>query len=182
MRRGRYTRDMAPERERSAEQSTDEAAGGAERDGGDPITLVGLVIETAAGLQRALGPGLEDLLGAGGQSFEILIRLGRTPGGRLRMSDLAAQTGLTPSGLTRAVDRLVQAGLIERAECLSDRRGAFATLTELGSCRAAAALERHAADVAAVLAGLYSQEDRTELTTLLRRLRDRVHPHAALVS
>ena len=35
-----------------------------------------------------------------GQDFEILIRLARTQGGRLRMSDLAAQTDLTPSGLT----------------------------------------------------------------------------------
>src|ERR1035438_2936747 len=68
----------------------------------DRITLVGLVFETASGLHRAVGPPLERQCELAGQDFEILIRLTRTPGGRLRMSDLAAQTDLTPSGLTRA--------------------------------------------------------------------------------
>ncbi len=174
---------MTPEEEGRTDQGLEGARhAGAAGEDGELVTLVGLVLEAAAGLHRTLEPGLEDLLGVGGQSFEILIRLGRSRGGRLRMSDLAAQTGLTPSGLTRAVDRLVQAGLVERAECPSDRRGAFAMLTELGSSRAEAALERHASDVATVFAGLYSPAERAEMAALLRRLRDRVHPHAALVS
>jgi DNA-binding MarR family transcriptional regulator len=148
----------------------------------DPITLVGLVLETAAGLRHALAAGVAGELGAGGQSFEILLRLGRTEGGRLRMSDLAAQTGLTPSGLTRAVDRLVEAGLVERGSCPNDRRGAFAILTNLGAQRTGVALARHERDVVAILAGVLEPEEEAELAVLLRRLRDRVHPHAALVS
>ena len=73
----------------------------------DQITLVGLVFETAVGLRRSLSPGLDCELGVGGQSFDVLLRLARSPGQRLRMSDVAAQTGLSPGGLTRSVDRLV---------------------------------------------------------------------------
>ena len=83
----------------------------------DRITLVGLVFETASGLHRMVGPPLERQCELAGQEFEILVRLTRTPGRRLRMSDLAAQTDLTPSGLTRAVDRLSSAGLVTREAC-----------------------------------------------------------------
>jgi DNA-binding MarR family transcriptional regulator len=148
----------------------------------DPITLVGLVFETASGLRHALGAGLQDELGSGGQSFEILVRLGRSDGGRLRMADLAAQTGLTPSGLTRAVDRLVVSGLVERGSCPYDRRGAYAILTDLGAERMTVALQRHEHDIAEILDGALEPDEEIELVGLLRRLRDRVHPHAALVS
>lgn len=148
----------------------------------DPITLVGLVLESAAGLRRALAPSLDDQLGVGGQSFELLIRLARTAGHRLRMSDLAAQAGLSPSGLSRAVDRLVEAHLAVRESCPGDRRGTYARLTELGAEKMADALARHRDDVDAVLTGLYSTDERVALASLLRRLRDRVHPEATLVS
>ncbi|MCU1494783.1 MAG: MarR family transcriptional regulator [Acidimicrobiaceae bacterium] len=158
------------------------AMAGGSTDLPDPITLVGLVFETATGLRRMLTPGLSGELGVGGQSFEILVRLGRSEGGSLRMSDLAAQTGLTPSGLTRAVDRLVEAKLVERQICPSDRRGAFAILTELGQRRTAEALSRHERDVAELLDGVLEPGEAAALIALLRPLRDRVHPEATLVS
>jgi|GEM_PF-267855 DNA-binding MarR family transcriptional regulator len=158
------------------------AGGGQGGERADRITLVGLVLESALGLRRALGPGHDCEVGIRGQSFEILLRLLRTPGNRLRMSDLAAQTGLTPSGLTRAVDRLVDAGLVARELCVSDRRGAFALLTEAGAGRAAEAVAHHERDIDDLLAGLYCPGEEEELAALLRRLRDRVAPEATLVS
>lgn len=148
--------------------------------GSDRITLVGLIIETAAGLRRVLAPGLGSELGVGGQSFEILLRLSRSPNASLRMSDLAAQTGLTPSGLTRAIDRLSEAGLVSRASCPEDRRGAFANLTELGRARMDEALARHELDIDSVLGDALSESDEESLRALLRKLRDRVHPGAVL--
>jgi MarR family 2-MHQ and catechol resistance regulon transcriptional repressor len=112
----------------------------------------------------------------------VLLRLERSPGGALRMSDLAAQTGLTPSGLTRALDRLVDGGLCVRESCPSDRRGTLALLTPAGHDRITEALSRHRADIDEILTGLYSAEEHDALSGLLRRLRDRVHPDAALVS
>ncbi len=118
----------------------------------------------------------------GGQAFELLIRLARSDGQRLRMTDLAAQAGLTPSGLSRAVDRLVTLGLVVRESCPNDRRGTNVRLTELGAAAMGGALERHCREVDALLADLFSPAEWTQLASLLRRLRDRVHPDATLVS
>jgi len=145
----------------------------------DRITLVGLVFETASGLRRAVGPPLERECELAGQDFEILIRLARTPGGRLRMSDLAAQTALTPSGLTRAVDRLSDAGLVSRQACPEDRRGAFAALTDTGMKRMLRALELHRSQLAELLAGVLEPHEELAFVSALRKLRDRVNPEAS---
>jgi DNA-binding MarR family transcriptional regulator len=148
----------------------------------DGITLVGLVFETASGLHRAVGPSLERQCDLLGQDLEILIRLARTPGGRLRMSDLAAQTALTPSGLTRAVDRLCEADLVKRQACSEDRRGAFATLTDAGETRMRQALDIHRAQLARLLDGALEPDEEVALVVALRKLRDRVNPGASLLT
>ena len=173
----------SPDRRRRGDDDTGTDDTGADDTGADDqVTLVGLLFETAAGLRRSLAPGLDCELGVGGQSFDVLVRLARSPGQRLRMSDVAAQTGLSPGGLTRSVDRLVDAGLAVRESCPSDRRGTYARLTALGSERVADALARHREEVAGLFAGLLSPAETATLAELLGRLRDRVHPDAALVT
>ena len=66
----------------------------------DRLTLAGLFFETHAGLMAELGRHLEADSGLTNQWFEVLLRLARSPDGRLRMSDLAKQVVMTPSGLT----------------------------------------------------------------------------------
>jgi DNA-binding MarR family transcriptional regulator len=97
------------------------------------------------------------------------------------MSDLAAQSTLTASGLTRAVDRLESAGLVRREACPSDRRGAFAVLTEAGQERISAAVPVHVAGLHEVF-GIFSPAEVEQLTALLHRLRDHVNPEAAFAS
>ncbi len=145
----------------------------------DPITLTGLVFESATGLRRAVEPSLDCLCGPSAPWFEVMIRLARTPGGRLRMSDLAAQSSLTPSGLTRAVDRLVEMQLVSREACSADRRGSFAALTERGAREMAAVLPKHEEFLASLLRGVFELEEEAMLIALLRKLRDHVHPGAA---
>jgi len=144
----------------------------------DRITLIGLIFETAAGLRRSLSPSLECEIGVGGQSFEILLRLLRTPGQRLRMADLAAQAGLSPSGISRAVDKLVQAGLLDREDCDSDRRGSYAVLTKTGRVHTHQALESHLSDIDNLLGGVLKPNDEDRLVKLLTQLRNRVYPDA----
>ena len=99
----------------------------------DPLlTSMGLFVEAHAGLSAA-GERLLATHGLSNQWFDVLVRLLRTPGHRLRMSDLAAQTTLSASGLTRVVDRLVAEGLARREACPSDRRGSFATARTSGT-------------------------------------------------
>lgn len=148
----------------------------------DPITLVGLILESASGLQRKLAPSMEMGAGVTGQAFEVLIRLNRSPGNALRMSDLAAQTGLSRSGLTRALDRLVEVGLCERASCDGDRRGTFAVLTDEGRSRMDDAVARHKIEICNLLTGVLSPSEESELVRILERVRDRVHPDAAKLS
>jgi MarR family transcriptional regulator, 2-MHQ and catechol-resistance regulon repressor len=148
----------------------------------DRLTLVGLLAETWAGMERTATRRLEADCGLSVQWFELLLRLVRTPGHRLRMTDLAAQSTLTPSGLTRAIDRLVAAGFVTREHCDEDRRGAFAVLTDAGRERIEAALPIHLVQVeTVVLAGL-SDDDRRDLERLLRILRANVNPCAAAAS
>jgi len=146
----------------------------------DRITLVGLLLEAAYGLHRAVGPALERQCGLPGQDFEILIRLARSPGKKLRMSDLAAQTVLTPSGLTRAVNRLAESGLVTRQACPDDRRGSFAALTDEGQERTRLAMEVHTSQLSELLDGVLCPDEELALVGALRKLRDRVNPGASL--
>src|ERR1035438_10322347 len=100
--------------------------------GDERLTTVGLLFESAGGLRRLFQRRTEAENSLSNQSFDVLIRLARSPGSELRMSELAAQTSLTPSGLTRSIDRLVEQGLVARRVCPEDRRGAFAVLTQAG--------------------------------------------------
>lgn len=141
--------------------------------------MVGLVFESATGLRRSIEPTLQCLCGPSAPWFEVLIRLARSPGGRLRMSDLAAQTSLTPSGLTRAVDRLVELRLVTRETCAADRRGSFAALTARGRAEMDEVFPKHLEHLSSLLAGVFEPEEEAQLLSLLRRLRDHVHPGAA---
>src|SRR5712691_660065 len=64
--------------------------------------------------------------------YDVLFALYEAPGQRLRMNELASAIVLSRSGLTRLVDRLETEGLLARERSVSDRRGAFAVLTEKG--------------------------------------------------
>lgn len=146
------------------------------------LTTMGLFAEAHAGLSLTLERELETQCGLSVQWFEVLVRLARTPGHRLRMSDLAAQTTLSASGLTRAVDRLVAAGLLAREACPTDRRSTYAVLTEEGEARIRAAVPVHVAQLVALLEGVFSPAEIEAVTGLLRRLRDTANPCAARAS
>jgi DNA-binding MarR family transcriptional regulator len=64
--------------------------------------------------------------------YDVLLELSAAPGCRLRMHEVARAVVLSRSGLTRLVDRLEKAGLLRREPDQSDRRGAFAVLTDEG--------------------------------------------------
>lgn len=144
----------------------------------DRLTLMGLFVESYAGVRSTVERQLAVDSGLSLQWFELLIRLARSPGHRLRMSDLAAQTRLTPSGLTRAVDRLEDAGLVERVACPSDRRGAFAALTDIGLARIRDAVAPHLDHLDGIFAAVLTDDEVEDLGRLLRKLRDHVNPEA----
>ncbi len=64
--------------------------------------------------------------------YDVLIELYEAPERRLRMYELARRVVLSRSGLTRLVDRLESEGLLVRDRSETDRRGAYAVITEQG--------------------------------------------------
>jgi DNA-binding MarR family transcriptional regulator len=70
--------------------------------------------------------------GLSSTDYEILVQLSEAPEHRMRMSQLAVSTLLEKSRLSHQITRMEKAGLIARQPCADDRRGQFATLTELG--------------------------------------------------
>lgn len=144
----------------------------------DDLTTMGLFFETQAGLRQAFERRLEADCGVPVQWFEVLLRLGRTPGHRLRMSELAAQSSVTASGLTRVVDRMVEAGLVARESCPTDRRSWYATLTPAGLERVESAVPAHLAHIAEVVGSVLSPAEMADLSAILRKLRDAVNPAA----
>jgi MarR family 2-MHQ and catechol resistance regulon transcriptional repressor len=146
------------------------------------LTTIGLFMEAQAGLAAAFERELEQQSGLSVQWFEVLIRLARTPGHRLRMTDLAAQTTLSASGLTRAVDRMEGAGLVVREACPTDRRSTYAVLTDAGEARIRTAVPVHVAQVVNVLDSVFNPDELQAFTELARRLRDAANPCAAKAS
>jgi DNA-binding MarR family transcriptional regulator len=143
------------------------------------LTTVGLLMESSAGLRRVFQRRLEEEQSLSNQSFDVLIRLARSPGSELRMSELAAQTSLTPSGLTRSVDRLQDQGLVDRRVCPEDRRGSFAVLTPAGQAVMDRAIPNHVAHIDEVLSDLFTPGEEETLAALLRRLRDHLYDSGA---
>lgn len=77
-----------------------------------------------------------ELVGAGlppHSWYDLLYRLHLSPGGRMRMHELADEVLMSRSGLTRLADRLEAAGLLVRRQCPADRRGTELELLPAGT-------------------------------------------------
>jgi DNA-binding MarR family transcriptional regulator len=90
------------------------------------------LLRVHASLSRSLDAELMQSHGLPLSSYEVLLFLADSPGGELRMSDLADGVLLSRSGLTRLVDRMERDGLLRRRRCEEDQRGYFAAITPKG--------------------------------------------------
>jgi MarR family 2-MHQ and catechol resistance regulon transcriptional repressor len=144
----------------------------------DPrFTAIGLFAEAFTGLTTRFAAQFEEhRLSA--VEFEVLMRLARSPGNRLRMTDLAGQTSLSTSGVTRVVDRMDRDGLVRREACPSDRRSSYAVITTAGRERLDEVLPGHLELVQQWFIAPLSPEQLDNLLTSLRAIRDAVNPCA----
>ena len=102
--------------------------------------------------------------------YEALLVLSREEEGRMRRVDLAERLALTPSGITRLLDGLERAGCVTKAECASDARVTYAVLADEGRKRLETASGSHVAQIHALFAERYSDEELATLAALLGRL------------
>jgi DNA-binding MarR family transcriptional regulator len=99
--------------------------------------------------------------------YEILVRLSEAPGRVMRMSQLAEASTSSKSRLSHAVARLEERGWVERQECVTDRRGQFARLTDAGFAALAAAAPSHVEQVRRSLFDRISPEQARQLSEIM---------------
>ena len=104
--------------------------------------------------------------------YEILVTLSEAPDRTIRMRDLADLTRSSPSRLSHAVSRLEEAGWVERVSSATDRRGAFAHLTDKGFAALDAAAPGHATAVRRYVFDRITPEQSDELGRILAVIRD----------
>jgi DNA-binding MarR family transcriptional regulator len=123
-----------------------------------------------ARLWRDLEGSLASSHGLSLSAYDVLVLLDETPGGTLRMSELAAAVLMTSGGFTRLADRLERAGLIRRERCATDARGFDVSLTERGRSLLNDARATHRADVRERFLERLTPEEQETLATIWARL------------
>jgi MarR family transcriptional regulator, 2-MHQ and catechol-resistance regulon repressor len=139
----------------------------------DPaISTYGRLVEVVRRLDATFERTIREVGGLPAPRFELLLRLARSPGEELTMSELGVQLGVTSGGATRLVDRVAADGLVERRLCSSDRRVHHVRLTEAGRERLATVLPAHRDDLARELTSRLDAETTVQLEAILDLLRD----------
>jgi DNA-binding MarR family transcriptional regulator len=95
--------------------------------------------------------------------YEVLVRLSEAPERRLRMSQLAERSQSSRSHLTHTITSLQRLGWVDRQSCPTDRRGAFAVLTDAGFSALENASHVH---VESVRSHLFDQLDHDQMEQL----------------
>lgn len=135
------------------------------------ITAFGLLLEVQAALVSTLGKQLEAAHDLPLSWYEVLLRIARTPGGRLRVCDLANALALTTGGMTRLLDRIEAAGLVRRQADPNDRRSVHIVVTPAGRSRLKRATATHLSGLRDNLAAPLTAAELATLERVLRKLR-----------
>ena len=88
-------------------------------------------VTTATELHRAIESDLAQF-GIDGGDYQLLAMLSEAPEHRMQLCELAEILRLSRSGLTRRMEGVVKAKFVERVSAETDRRTAYAHLTDKG--------------------------------------------------
>ena len=114
---------------------------GDEPDDDQVVTWWGLVIEGYLATQNRLLTEIDKRFGLAPASFDVLLRLVRSPEHRMPMTRLAREAALSSGGFTKVADRLTVEG--------HDTVYALGDITDVAETKMAAVAMRHAEVVAA---------------------------------
>ncbi len=140
----------------------------------DPVQLGAYfdLIEVTSLLRHAVEQQLREAGDLSYVQFQLLARLGDSPTGSHRMTDLADGVVYSRSGLTYQAGLLEKAGLVERAPAPDDERSTTVTITDAGRERLAKVLPGHIEVVGGLLFEPLSGDDVATLAALLAPVRD----------
>ncbi|HWP03301.1 MAG TPA: MarR family transcriptional regulator [Gemmatimonadaceae bacterium] len=102
--------------------------------------------------------------------YDVLVELYEAPDRRLRMAELARRVVLSRSSLTHLADRLEREGLLRRARVDTDRRGAYAVLSEQGEQALRRAWPIYARGIVQHFIRHLTDEELQSLTDIFQRL------------
>ncbi len=130
-------------------------------------------------ITRVLDAELRAEHGVSWGDYDVLLRLARAVGNRLRMSELAERVMISPSGLTRVVDGLVGDGFVERERGgdPDDARVVYARLTDTGRECVKRAAKTHLRGVREHFTGRLSERQLRQVATALQVITGPHQPH-----
>jgi DNA-binding MarR family transcriptional regulator len=110
--------------------------------------------------------------------YMVLVHLSEAQGHRVRMTDLAARLNWSKSRLSHQLARMQARGLVDREECPSDGRGAFAVLGACGLASIERAAPDHLASVRRHLIDLLTADEVAHLTAICERVVEHLNGHS----
>ena len=115
---------------------------------------------------RALDTDLKREHNLSESKYDVLIQLGLSARGGLRMNQLAEQVLMSPSGLSRMVDELERDGLVARERHALAARSYTVSLTSTGKTRLRAANRTHVRGVRELLLDRLSDQQLDQLAAI----------------
>ena len=138
----------------------------------DQLNTYFALMEAVSLLQHRLEQQLRAEGGISYVQFQLLARLGDSPTGSHRMTDLADGVVYSRSGLTYQAALLEKAGLITRGPSLADDRATLVSITDSGRALLGRVMPGHVLVTRRLLLDSLSQEDLHHLGDIMTRVRD----------
>jgi DNA-binding MarR family transcriptional regulator len=132
------------------------------------------LIEVSSLLRHAVEQQLRDAGDLSYVQFQLLARLGDSPTGSHRMTDLADGVVYSRSGLTYQAQMLEQRGLVTRAPSPDDERSITVAITDDGRAVLADVFPGHIALLHESFFDTLTPDDVEHLAGVLTRVRDRM--------
>jgi DNA-binding MarR family transcriptional regulator len=130
------------------------------------------LIEVVGLLRHAVEQQLREAGDLSYVQFQLLARLGDSPTGSHRMTDLADGVVYSRSGLTYQARLLEKRGLVTRNTSPDDERGVTVTITDTGRALLEKVMPGHAEVIDHLLFQRLSRKDAQALADLLAPVRD----------
>ncbi|MFD6528715.1 MarR family winged helix-turn-helix transcriptional regulator [Streptomyces sp. NPDC060184] len=133
-------------------------------------------IQTTTLLEDHLDRQLQRDAGMPHLYYGLLVQLSQSPGGQLRMTELAKDAKITRSRLSHAIARLEKNGWVRREDCPTDKRGQNAVLTEEGHAMLRRSAPGHVAAVRQAVFDRLTPEQVRGLGEIMRILAAELQP------
>lgn len=134
----------------------------------------GAVLRVHAALVPRMDRLLQQQVGLPLRWYDVLLELSAAPGKRLTMGELAERVVLSRTRVSRVVDELAGAGLVRRDANDTDRRSAYAVLTEQGQGAFTAAAPVYRKAITGLFAAALSDDELATVRDALGRVREQL--------